>query len=287
MSALLARLIDDAALFAPRRAPMDEALSVHRADADAPAGPGGAGRLVGRFLCPASRFTELRTHLVPEDFLDLGVIADTGIEELPKAMDAVHAEPRVRPSSVEIALPRDADQARAAAVTIARLPSDVPARIEVRHAAGWLHALDRIAAARGGGAGLGAKFRVGGAPGGDAPTGMNAAAGPAAFISACAARELPFTCAGRPGASPHGPMNVLLATAHAAAGGSERDVRDTLGRTDAEGLARELLALPEDGARAARRLLAGFGVPDVRRCRLDLAAAGLIRTPDGGEDMSP
>ncbi|TDC75432.1 hypothetical protein [Actinomadura sp. 7K507] len=281
MGALLARLIDDAALFPPESAPMDEALSAHRAAT-------GASRharrdpLVGRFLCPASRFAELRTHLVPEDLLDLGVIADTGLEELPKTLDAVRAEPRVRPSSVEIALPRDADQARAAAVTIARLPPGVPARIEVRRSPGWLHVLDRLAAARDSAA------RVAGTLADEAPS----AAALAAFISACAERGLPFTCAGGldqgvRGAAHQGPMTVLLATAHAAAGEPERHVRRTLGRTDAEGLAGDLLALTDVQARAARRLLVAFAASDVRGVRAELAAAGLIRTPDTGEDMSP
>ncbi|GAA0568841.1 hypothetical protein [Actinomadura livida] len=291
MGALLARLLDDAALFPPHHAPMDRALPAHRA-ACRPADP-----LAGRFLCPASRFAELRTHLVPEDLLDLGVVADTGIEELPKTLDAVRGEPRVRPASVEIALPRSADQARAAAVTIARLPADVPTRIEVRRSPGWLHALDRIAAARDSAAhtaahvpreaALGAKYRVGGS----ATDGVPGAGALAAFIAACAERDLPFTCAGPVhavrDASHHGLMNILLATAQAAGGGAEPAVRRTLERTDAAGLAGDLLALPEAEARAARRILVAFGVPDVRGTRRDLETAGLIRRPDIGEDSFP
>ncbi len=173
MSALLARLFDDAALFPPERAPMDEALPAYREAVRNPS--------TGRLRCPASRFAELRTHLVPEDLLDLVLVADTGIEELPKALDAVRAEPRVRPSAMEIAVPGDADQARAVAVMLARLPSDVPARIEVRLSPGWRDALDRIAAARD----LGT------------PLGTTTATVSAAFITACAERELQFTCAGQ------------------------------------------------------------------------------------------
>lgn len=230
MSALLARLIDDAALFPPERTPLHEALPAYRAAAADPA--------TGRFLCPASRFAELRTHLVPEDLLDLGVIADTGIEELPKALDAVRAEPRVRPASVRIALPGDADQARAAAVTIARLPPGVPAHIEVRRSPGWRDALDRVSAARDHGAPLGAASHMHG-PAGEL----------AAFIAACAERDLPFTLAG----PAQGLPNVLLAAARAAAG--ERDVRRSFDRTDP---ATDLRALTHDEARATRRLLIAF-----------------------------
>ncbi|MFI0372839.1 hypothetical protein ACH35V_33675 [Actinomadura sp. 1N219] len=264
MSALIARLIDDAALDAPDpvtldRIPMDRALAAHREAARDPA--------AGRFLCPASRFTELRALLVPEDLLDLGLIADAGIEELPGALDAVRAEPRVRPSAVRIALPQDADQARAVAVTIARLPSDVPAHIEVRRSPGWRDALDRMSAAREHGVLLGAAYRAGGP-----------AAEVAAFLSACAERGLPFTCtAGADRAvrrqDGHGFLNVLLATASAARGD---DVRRTLERTDPSGLAADLLALTDDEVRATRRLLLSFGAPGVDAA---LSALSLIRPP--------
>ncbi|WP_433476737.1 hypothetical protein ACQPZP_06570 [Spirillospora sp. CA-142024] len=184
MSALLARLVDDAALLPPGRAPMDEAL------------------------------------------------------------DAMRAEPRVRPASVRLALPEDADQARAAAVTLARLPSGVPAHIEVRRSPGWRDALDRIAAARAHGAPLGADFRL------DGP-----ASATAAFISACAERDVPITCSGPVRSLP----TVLLATAQAAAG--DGDVQRTLGRRDATGVTADLGSLTGDEAQAARGLLTAFAVP--------------------------
>ncbi|MFA1551372.1 hypothetical protein [Actinomadura chokoriensis] len=265
MSALLARLFDDAALLPPERAPVQEALPTYREAVRDP--------IAGRLLCPASRFAELRTHLVPEDLLDLVLVADTGIDELPKALDAVRAEPRVRPCALQVAVPEDADQARAVAVTIARLPSEVPARIGVRPSPGWRDALDRIAAARDHGA----------------PLGAGTSAVSAAFISACAERDLRFTCADGTGhavrhASGHGFLNVLLATAHAAAG--ERDIRPTLERTGAASLAAEVRALPDDAARAARRLLVAFSVRDLGASRTDLRRLGLIGTPGTGEDTS-
>ncbi|TDB76305.1 hypothetical protein E1264_38705 [Actinomadura sp. KC216] len=263
MSDLLARLFDDAALGPPDRVPMDRALAAHRAAARDPA--------TGRFLCPASRFAELRALLVPEDLLDLGLIADTGIGELPEALDAAGAEPRVRTSAVRIALPGEADQARAAAVTIAQLPAGVPAHIQVRHSPGWRDALDRMSAAREHGVLLGAAHRM------DGPS-----ADVAAFIAACADRGLPFTCAA--GADHavrhrdrHGFLNILLATASATRGND--DVRQTLERTDASGpsgLAAELLALTGAEARATRRLLLSFSVPGLDAA---LSALSLIRTP--------
>jgi hypothetical protein len=225
MGALLARLLDDAALCPPGRAPMRATLAAHRAAVRHPA--------VGRLLCPASRFAELRAHLVPEDLLDLGVIADTGVEGLPETLDAVRAEPRVRATAVRIALPGDADdQARAATVTIAGLPPDTPAHIEVRRSPGWRDALDRLSAARDHGAPLGAAHPAGGDP--------------AAFITACAERDLAFTCA----ASPEDVVDILLATARAATG--RHDLRH----------AADLLTLTETDAVATRRLLLAVSTPD-------------------------
>ncbi|TYK43806.1 hypothetical protein [Actinomadura decatromicini] len=250
MSALLARLIDDAALFPPEPVPpgrvreegvpLDEALPTYRRVARHPA--------AGRFLCPASRFAGLRARLVPEDLLDLGLVADSGIEDLSATLDAAWSEPRVRVSSLRIPLPGDADQARAAAVTIARLPSDAPAHIEVRPSPGWRDALDRVAAARDRGAPLGAAFRTSGA-----------VEGLAAFISACADRDLPFVLAG--GRDGPGPLNALLAAAVAGVGAG--DVRDALSRTDPGDVITDLLTLGEDEAEGARRLLSAYGTPEI------------------------
>lgn len=251
MSALLARLIDDAALVppdgaAPECVPLDEALPAYRRAARHPA--------AGRFLCPASRFAELRTRLVPEDLLDLGLVADSGIEELPATLEAARAEPRVRVSSVRIPLPWDADQARAAAVTIARLPSGAPAHIEVRPSTGWRDVLDRVAAARDRGAPLGAAYRASGA-----------VEGLAAFISACAERDLPFVLVG--GQDDSGPLNALLAAATAVAGraaaSGEAEVRRALSRSDPGDVITDLLTLGDDEARAARRLLSAYGTPGI------------------------
>jgi hypothetical protein len=272
MSALLARLLDDAALSSPDPAPPSEALPAYRAAARAP--------VTGRLRCPASRFGELRAHLVPEDLLDLVLVADTGLEELPRALAAAHAEPRVRPLDVEIPVSDDADQARAVAVAVARLPAGVPARVEVRSAPGWREALDRIAAARDRGIPLGAATRT-------AAT---------AFIAACAERRLDFTCTAEPGRRV---LNVLLAAAHAAASAGtasagtsagaagERDIARTLDRADAAGLAAEARRLPDEAARAARRLLAAVGVRRPGAARAELHRLGLIESPDTGEDMSP
>ncbi|KAB2347950.1 hypothetical protein [Actinomadura rudentiformis] len=285
---LFTRLFDDAALFSPSCAPMDEALPAYRAAAAAP------DPVVGRFLCPASRIAELRTHLVPEDLLDLGLIADTDLADLPKALDAVRSEPRVRLVAVEIALPEDADQARAAAVTIARLPSDVPTYIEVRRAPGWRDILGRLAAARARGAPLGAKLRTGGLVGEAFPS----TAELAAFIAACAERDVPFKCTAglhhavrhtdpATGIRHHGFLNLLLAVSRAATPAYdhfmqplERTLQQILDRTDVTAMTTDANSTPGE---TTRRLLTSIGSCDINSPRADLTRLGLVGLGDLGK----
>jgi hypothetical protein len=198
MSGLLGRVLDDAALCPPRGAPVGAVLPAYREAARDP--------VVGRLRCPASRFPEVRARLVPEDFLDVVLVADTGVEELPDVVEGVGAEPRVRLSAVEIGLPGGADQARATAVVLARLPDGPPADIVVRREPGRREALDRIAAARGRGAEIGAHYRTDG-------TSEDAVG----FVRDCVDRGVPFTIAASPGV-----LSLLLGT-HRRAGGLSRE----------------------------------------------------------------
>jgi hypothetical protein len=256
MGLLFERLVDDAALFPPVRAPMDDALAAYRSALPDP--------VLGRFLCPASRLAELRTHLIPEDLFDLGIVADAG--ELPKAVEWAASEPRVRLASVAIALPEEADQARAAAVTIAGLPyEDVPTHVEVRRMPGWRDVLDRLAAARDHGAPLAATLT---------PEAFPSPAEMAAFIAACAERDLPFTCAEGPdhairAGDHHGFLNILLTTAHAPDG----PLQTILEEEDPTVL---VAAARRAGTAAARRLMISFGSCDIASPQADLARLGLI-----------
>ncbi|WP_433332850.1 hypothetical protein [Spirillospora sp. CA-294931] len=274
MDPLFDHLVDDAALFPPALETMEAALPAYRVAAPHP--------VLGRFLCPASRLDELSANLVPEDLVDLGIIADTGAEGLPAALDAARAEPRVRPSWIEIPLPQDADQARAAAVTIAALPSDLPGYIEIRRADGWREALDRIAAARENGAELGAKIRMGGA---EVPPSYQVAH----FIAACAERSLPFKCTAGlhhairdvdPGH--HGFLNVMVATARAAQDPTANLV-EALDSADGPALAEEIRRA--DPA-AVRGLLVSYGSCDIVSPLEDLRGLGLIKAGDVGNDGS-
>jgi hypothetical protein len=279
---LFARIVDDAALFPPAREPMRTALPAYRTAAGHP--------LLGRFLCPASRLDELCRRLVPEDLIDLGIIADTGIEHLPAALETARREPRVRLRSVEIAPAPAADQARAVAVMIARLPADLPCLIEVRQLTGWRETLDRLAAARGNGVPVGAKLRTGGEAGGPVGEYGPSPAEVAAFVTACAERDLPFKCTAglhhavrhvdpATGLAHHGFLNIVVAAcrAHSAVSGPDA-VQEAVASTNAAALAEEAAGVDDATAHAARDLFVAFGSCDIHTPLTDLIELGL-----GGE----
>ncbi len=76
--ALLARLIDHAALFPPASLDMDAALA-----ADREARAGEHAWMLGRFICPASRLGEL-----PADVPALSVVLDRGVGDLEGALSS-------------------------------------------------------------------------------------------------------------------------------------------------------------------------------------------------------
>lgn len=278
---LFTRIIDDAALFPPRRAPMNDALRDHRAAE--------GDRMVGRFWCPASRLAELRRHLVPEDLIDLVLIADTGPEGLPAALEAVRTEPRVRLSGLQIAPDPDADQARAAAVTIARLPTGLDCHtldchIEVRQIPGWRETLDRLAVARSRGLPVGVTLRVDGRAGAADGEEVPSPAQVAAFLTACAERELPAVCAAAPyqavrrvnpdgGPGRHGFLNLVVAACRCVTG--QGSVEEAVVATDVRALGEEAGGVTESTAQATRRLLVAVGADDIRGPRADLLELGL------------
>src|SRR5688500_18974183 len=76
--ALLARLIDHAALFPPASLDMDAALA-----ADREARAGEHAWMLDRFICPASRLGEL-----PADVPALSVVLDRGVGDLERVLSS-------------------------------------------------------------------------------------------------------------------------------------------------------------------------------------------------------
>jgi hypothetical protein len=287
---VLAGLIDDAALFPPSDAGMAEAVQAHRRHRAAP-----YAALIGRFLCSAARVAELRVTLdaqpartgpfglaraeqpVAAGPLRLGVIVGAGLENMPRALADVAADPRLVLEAVEIALPAGTsgrhDLSDATKRAVAALPTGVLGYVEVPRVHGWEAALDVLSAL-----GRGAKLRTGGTTAAEVPS----AAEVAQFLTACTARLLPLKCTAglhhavrrhdrQTGADEHGFLNILVAAAAAVAG---EDPARPLSEQDGAALAEQARRLDPNPVRG---LFTSFGSCSIAEPVAELRALGLLR----------
>ena len=200
--ALLAGLIDHAALFPPASLPMDAAIEVDRAARATP-----YAWMLHRFLVPASRLVELPADFDPA----LGVVVD--VDELPPLSPQVEV--------LEARLERAAVVVGAAARVFLEVP------------AGDDEALDAVV-----GHGAGAKVRCGGATSDMYPSPAELAR----FVCGCRDRGLAFKATAglhhplREGIL-HGFLNLLAAAVLAHAGADERDLAEVLAEEDAAAFA--------------------------------------------------
>jgi hypothetical protein len=277
---VLLELIDDAAVFPPGNAPMPAAVAGHRA---AHSGPNAS--LIGRFLCPASRIPELRSlldvgadphhPLAGSSPIRVSIVADTGVDGLPRAMADVAADPRLVLEAVEVLLPPGvsgrAALAEATHRVLAYIPSALPAYVELPLADNWETVLDVLSTA-----GRGAKLRTGGTAAAAFPTEAQVAG----VLAACAPRQVPLKCTAglhravrhrdpETGFEHHGFLNLLVAAAHARA---EQDPIPALSERDGHRLAAEVWTLSAD----VRKLLAGFGTCSLAEPIADLTQLGLL-----------
>src|SRR4051794_18996043 len=89
--AQLARLVDDAAVFPPGNAPLPEAVAAHHAHRGA-----WYADLIGPLLVPASAVRSGELTAVVDRELDVGIVGDRGIDELPAAVAALPDRARLR-----------------------------------------------------------------------------------------------------------------------------------------------------------------------------------------------
>jgi hypothetical protein len=270
---LFRHLIDDAALFPPGNAPMEAAVPAHLA---LRAGP--LSELVGPFLCPTSRISELLAVLPADRSLAIGLIVDTGPDTLAPATDAARADPRLRMRMLEVPLTAGSDLAGGAARAVKqaeRVAPDVRLHVELPRSAGWPEALDVLAAA-----GQGAKFRTGGLT----PELFPSDAELAAFVLACRERAVPFKCTAglhhavrytdpSTGFRHHGVLNILVATADAVTGGA---VESALAEDRPDVLAGRAAAIDAATAAATRALFASYGSCSIDEPVADLRELGLL-----------
>jgi hypothetical protein len=277
---VLIELIDDAAIFPPGNAPMAAAVLAHRRQHLGP-----YANLVGRFVCPASRITELRA------VLDVGadphhphggaspirvtLVADTGPDGLPRAMADVAADPRLVLEAVETPPPAHVSSRQAVAEAthrvLAAIPTALPAYVELPLSDSWEIVLDVLSTS-----GRGAKLRTGGPVAAAFPSVVQVAA----VLSACAPRQVPLKCTAGlhratrhrdPGAGivQHGFLNLLVGAALARA---EADPIPALSELDGRILAAEVRTLAPD----VRKLLVSFGSCSITEPIDDLHELGLV-----------
>jgi hypothetical protein len=271
-------LVDDAAIFPPGDAPLEEAAPAHRKHLAAP-----YGAMVGPFVVSDTRLPRLAELVEPDgDPLRVTVVVTGGAGAVEPAYRWATA-PGLEPAGIEVAL-RDLDDlagsARRVVAALAQLGTDVPAYVEPPLVPGppshsWLAALDEVASAD-----LRVKLRTGGVTADAFPTEETVATA----VDAALDRELAFKCTAGlhravrhrsqdTGFEHHGFLNVLLATRAALDGD---DVTAALGERDPQVVLDRLAEVGSDGLVRARRWFTSFGCCGVRDPYDDLVALGLV-----------
>ncbi|HEY3749600.1 MAG TPA: hypothetical protein VGL80_10395 [Pseudonocardiaceae bacterium] len=271
---LLARLVDDAALFPPSGAAMPDAVRDHLA--------GRAGRragVIGLFLCTASRLPELITELIkakPAAPVGLSLVVDTGLGGLPKAVSIVESRTELLAlRMVEMPAPSDVDE-----VWLERVdefvPEDAIRVIEPRRGGTeWLAGVQRVTDH-----GYWPKLRCGGQSLEAFPSldhvadflGVVAGSGGSFKATSGLHNAVRHTDADT-GFTHHGFLNLLVATARALGKG---DVKEALASEDGTALANEAAELTDDAARAVRGVFASYGSGSLTEPVADLEKLGLL-----------
>lgn len=270
------RLVDDAAVFPPGNAPLQEATAAHAARRDEWYA-GFVGSLVLRDTdLPQVRGTDAA----------ISVVVTGGAGQVAGPLSLARRT-GLHVSGLEIAL-RDPDDLAGnarrvvAAVDAARadgvLDDGVLVHVELpstEPSASWLAAADEVAAAE-----LRLKFRTGGTDASAFPP----AATVARWVDAALDRETPFKCTAglhqairhrdpATGFEHHGFLNVLVATAHLFAGGTVAEATGLLDLTDPAAV---ITTARNTELGSARRWFTSFGSCSVTEPLESLTATGLL-----------
>jgi hypothetical protein len=283
-------LVDDAAIFPPGNAPLDQAVAEHREHRAA-----AYGDLVGSFVVSDVKLPDLigilddrADRLDDEAPLAVNLVVTGGVGALEPAVRWADRAPLVHLAGLEFALRDEDDLARNAqrlcsmVDTLEAELADVevfvePPRLAGAPTAGWLGALDELAMRE-----LPLKFRTGGVDADAFPSATEVAGS----ISAALDRELPFKCTAglhnavrhtdpATGFEHHGFLNVLAATRASLDGG---DVVAALEETDAAALLR---GVDEDARARTRNWFRSFGSCSVLEPHHDLVELGFIFEDEG------
>ncbi|MGH3812827.1 MAG: hypothetical protein ACRDUV_10275, partial [Pseudonocardiaceae bacterium] len=254
---LLARLVDDAALFPPSVTSLVDVVATHLAARGEPY----AG-VIGFLLCPTSRLSALVTALrktPPAQPVALSLVANPGLGGLPKAIStALDNGNLLDLRMIEVLAPSDVDANWLVQLT-EFVPDDVVRVVEPRRGRpDWLDGVRRVAEA-----GCWLKLRCGGASAESFPS-INEVAD---FLAIATGTGQPFKATAglhhavrhhddRTGLTHHGLLNMLVGTARSISG---TGVHEALRCTDAAALAAEAGALSQENARIVRDVFACYG----------------------------
>jgi hypothetical protein len=285
----LTAFVDDAAIFPPGNAPLEQAVADHVDHRDEP-----YAALVGGFVVSDVKVADLAACLPgvvstgSTDALAVNLVVTGGAGAIEPAVTWVSRSDGLSLRAIEFALRDEEDLAHNAQRLIHVVDSlgeqlddvDVYAEPPVPDGSpthGWLAALDELAARE-----INLKFRTGGVT----PDLFPSAARLAVCIGAALDRELPFKCTAglhnavrhtdpETGFEHHGFLNILLATRTSLDGGLTEEVAQVLEQTDGAALAERTLADPDQAART-RRWFTSFGSCSVLEAHDDLVELGLV-----------
>ncbi len=275
---LLARLVDDAALFAPSRVSMVDVVKAHLAACRAP-----YGGVIGFLLCPISRFGVLVSALRKVRLtrpVALSLVADTGLGGLPKAISTALDNPKlVDLRMIEVPAPSDVDSNWLVQLT-EFVPDDVVRVVEPRRGRpDWLAGVRRVAEA-----GCWPKLRCGGRSVESFPSVEEVAD----FLAIATSTGQPFKATAglhyavrhhdeSTGLTHHGLLNMLVGTARALSGAG---AHEALRCTDAAALATEAGALSAQTSHVVREVFACYGSMSLTEPVTDLIRLGLLPDPE-------
>ena len=284
--ALVAGLVDDAAIFPPGNAPLADAVPAHVRHAAS-----SYGFVVGPFVCSDRALPDLSRLLEaepPEQPLPLTLVVVGGAGAIEPALTWAGRDPYLDVRAVESAL-RDEDDlahnaARVVTVLDLALPDGVDAYVELPRltgpepTAGWLNAADAVAEA-----GHRLKFRTGGESKEAHPDETELAT----VIDAALDRQTAFKCtaglhhgvrltAGDTGFEQHGFGNVLLATGALLDGAARDAAAAVLEDRDTDAVGKALRGLDEAAAARIRSWFRSFGSCSIDEPVADLTGWGLL-----------
>lgn len=275
VSALLADLVDDAAVFPPGLAPLDVAVDQHLRLRSHP-----YAACIGPLLVPVTAAGELATLAAKDDRavaepLEVALVLrpDSPMEPLLDAVELLRDEPRARVTGVEVGWNPNWRQA---------IALGLPIVVEVRLGDEQRDGLDEIATAVDEGAPVIAKFRTGPTPAWPWPDEETLAG----FLAGAIERGLPFKLTGglhhavrgeykdRP---MHGVVNAMLATHEGLDGADGGELAKVLRQTRAEPLVERLGALDPSQVDRLRSSFTSYACCGVLEPLDELAALGLVR----------